>query len=76
MPDTTRRSLGQWCADVEAAPDYEAYLDLLYRAPAEMQDAIIRHCQTAAAHAQASEERQAQRRKDRAALRRQTGLGD
>ena len=70
MPDPTRRTLGQWCADVESAPDYETYLDRLHQAPADMHEAIIRHCRTAAALAQAA----AERRAERAQRRRRIGL--
>jgi len=69
MPDT-RRTLGQWCADVESAPDYDAYLDRLYQAPADMREAIICHCQSASALAQAA----AERRAERAQRRRRIGL--
>ena len=68
MPDP-HRTLGQWCADVESAPDYDAYLDRLYQAPADMREAIIRHCQTASALAQAAAERRDQKAQRRACLR-------
>ena len=67
-PDPERRALGQWCAAAEHAPDYDAYLAILDQVPQHWKDAVIRHCQTAAALGQQARERREQKARSRARL--------